>query len=107
MMHQSLTRCIGPHPNALADMPEHGAPSRVYMFRYIVPTLREGIRLLKANEPEKPLKGLGDLFLGVDSISDCVRVGSSRNVVAVCCSFCSVISLFSHSLMSHALCVTS
>jgi hypothetical protein len=78
-----LIRCIDLHPNAPADVPEHGAPFRVYMFRYIVPTLREGIRLLKAHEPEKPLKGLGDLFLGVDSISGCVRVGTSRNVVAV------------------------
>jgi hypothetical protein len=82
-MPHFLTRCTDLHPNAPADVPEHGAPFRVYMFRYIVPTLREGIRLLKAHEPEKPLKGLGDLFLGVDSISDRVRVGSSRNVVAV------------------------
>jgi hypothetical protein len=47
-----------------------------------VPTIGEGFCALKTNELEKPIKTIGDFFLGVDNISGCARVGFARGPVA-------------------------
>jgi len=61
---------------------EHGAPTRRYLNKNIVPTLLEGMKLVTFYQPEKPLKALGEYFLtGVDTISGCEKAPYSRNVV--------------------------
>jgi hypothetical protein len=66
----------------ITALPEYGDPFKKYMFRHIVPTIQQGFRLLKTNEPEMPLKALGELFLGVDDISGWAKVGFARGPVA-------------------------
>jgi len=61
---------------------EHGAPTRRYLNKNIVPTLLEGLKLVTFYQPKKPLKALGEYFLtGVDTISGCEKALYSRNVV--------------------------
>ena len=69
-------------PRAPGTAHQHGAPTRRYLNEHIVPTLLTGMRLLKENEPDQPLKALGEFFLGNDTITGCQRVGFSRKVVA-------------------------
>jgi hypothetical protein len=60
---------------------EHSDSFRRYMFQHIVPTIREGFRLLKANDLVNPIKTIGEFFLGVDNISGCARVSLARGLV--------------------------
>lgn len=69
-------------PRSASSAHQHGAPTRRYLNEHITPTLLEGMRLLKENEPAQPLKALGEFFLGRDTITGCQRVGFSRKVVA-------------------------
>lgn len=41
----------------------HGSPTRVYINSKVTPTLLEGLKWVAANEPEKPLKWLGEFLL--------------------------------------------
>ncbi|KAF2459830.1 putative COMPASS complex subunit Sdc1 [Lineolata rhizophorae] len=69
-------RTASPHPGATPSQQQqqaapaqampHGSPTRVYLNTNVTPHLLEGMKLLAANEPEKPLKWLAD-FLAAKS----------------------------------------
>jgi hypothetical protein len=57
---------------------EHGAELRRFLNREIVPTCLEGLKLLATHEPEKPIKALGEWFLGVPIVATTVRTPYRR-----------------------------
>lgn len=65
----------------LDPLAEHGAELKRYLDEHITPILKEGSRLLRDHEPEKPLKALGKYLLGEDTITGCERVPFDRKGV--------------------------
>jgi hypothetical protein len=60
---------------------EYGAELKGYFNEHVTPTLKEGLRLLRDHEPEKPLRALGKFLLGEDAITGCERVPFDRQGV--------------------------
>jgi hypothetical protein len=61
-----------------AEILEHGHEFRRFLHRENYPTAVEGFKLLQSHEPEKPLKALGDWFLGVPIVATTVRTPYRR-----------------------------
>lgn len=74
-------------PTCAPDVPpenvyEHGAPTRRYLNKQIVPAVLEGMKLIFFYQPAKPLKALGEYLLtGEDNISGCEKAPFPRKVV--------------------------
>jgi hypothetical protein len=59
------THCMEePHAARPAVLQPDGSPFRRWINEHITHTLLQGMKLLREHEPEKPLKALGEFFLG-------------------------------------------
>jgi hypothetical protein len=65
-----------------AEILEHGHEFRRFLHREIYPTAVEGFKLLQTHEPEKPLKALGEWFLGIPIVATATRTPYRRGYPA-------------------------